>query len=211
MSILRRKEIVVIITSFCGLLVMFDYFLTLPQSLSSLATAITTWGLIIGNFAFALGLINITRVHYTTINKRTPGRWIYSVVLLLSLATMVLVGIILGQNHPIYSWLFTNALLPLDATMYSILGFFIVSAAFRSFKAKNLESTILILSALMVMLTNAPIGEAIWPGFPVIGKWIMTVPVTAGMRSIIIGVAVGSLVYALKVITGKETRYVGAD
>lgn len=76
---------------------------------------------------------------------------------------------------------------------------------------RGIDSTILIGAAIVVMLTNAPIGEAIWSGFPVIGKWINDVPVTAGMRAIIIGVAVGSLVYSLRVLIGRETRYAGVE
>jgi hypothetical protein len=206
---LKRKEIIILIGAFAGFIVLADYFLTLPTILSDLSNDIITWGLITANFAFILGLINLSRSHIITIQKRTPGRWTYSAVLMTVLILMIGVGILLGQDNEIYSWLFTNGLLPLDATMYSILGFFIASGAFRAFRVRNLDSGLLIGAAIAVMLTNAPVGEEIWSGFPMIGKWIMRVPVTAGMRAIIIGVGVGSLTYAIRVLIGRETRYAG--
>ena len=207
----RKKEIIVLIGAFAGFMIIGDYFLTLPAPLSSLANDIVTWGLITANFAFILGLINMAKNHIRIVQKKTPGRWPFSIVLLAVLVIMIGVGITLGQNNEIYSWLFMNGLLPLDATMYSVLGFFIASGAFRAFRARNVDSAMLIIAAIAVMLTNAPVGEAIWSGFPVVGKWIMRVPVTAGMRAIIIGVGVGSLVYAFRVLIGRETRYAGVE
>jgi hypothetical protein len=208
-DVLRRKEIIILIGAFAGFMVIGDYFLTLPTILSDLSKDIVTWGLITANFAFILGLVNLSRSHIINIQKRTSGSWAYSVVLMAVLILMIMVGIFLGQDNEIYSWLFTNGLLPLDATMYSILGYFIASGAFRAFRARNLDSGLLIGAAIVVMLTNAPIGVQVWSGFPVIGKWIMRVPVTAGMRAIIIGVGVGSLTYAIRVLIGRETRYAG--
>jgi len=211
MSALRSREIVIVIAAFAGFMAIADYFLVLPSSLSSLAKDVVTWSLITANFAFALGLVNMIRLHTNYVLKRKPGQWHVSLLLLFLLILMIVVGITLEQKHPIYQWIFINTLLPLDGTMYATLGFFIASGAFRSFKARGIDSTILIGAAIVVMLTNAPIGEAIWSGFPVIGKWINDVPVTAGMRAIIIGVAVGSLVYSLRVLIGRETRYAGVE
>jgi len=211
MPSLKSREIIKFMAAFSGIMVIADYFLVLPASLSSLAKNVVTWGLITANFAFVLGLVNMARLHARNILKRVPGQWYFSAVLLVALIVMMGIGIVLGQADPNYSWLFQNGLLPLEGTMYASLGFFIASGAFRAFKARGVDATILIGAAIVVMLTNAPVGEIIWSGFPIIGNWVMRVPVTAGMRGIIIGVAVGSLVYALRVITGKEARYAGVE
>lgn len=211
MPSLKSREIVKFIAAFSGIMVVTDYFLALPPSLKSVSDSVVTWGLITANIAFALGLVNMARLHTRNILKRAPGQWYFSAVLLVALIVMMGIGIVLGQADSNYSWLFRNALQPLEATMYASLGFFIASGAFRAFKARGVDATILIGAAIVVMLTNAPVGETIWSGFPIIGNWIMRVPVTAGMRGIIIGVAVGSLVYALRIMTGKEARYAGVE
>ena len=41
------------------------------------------------------------------------------------------------------------------------------------------------------MLQVAPIGGAVWSGFPIIGQWIMDIPTTGGYRGIMITAAFG--------------------
>lgn len=211
MSVLKRREIIMLFAAFAGFVIIADYFFVLPSGFTDLSENIVLWGVITSSFAVVLGLVNVIRIHLRNISKREPGKWYFSLLLLVMLVTMIGVGIILGQSHTLYQWLFRNIKVPLDATMYSILGFYIASSAYRALRVRGVDSTIFIGAAIVIMLTNAPIGEAIWKGFPIMGKWIMEVPVMAGMRSIILGVAVGSLVYALRVLVGIETRYAGAS
>ena len=106
-------------------------------------------------------------------------------------------------------WINTNVFNPLARSMYAILGFFIVTASYRAMRAHTLEATLLLLSGFAVMLTNAPIGAIIWSGFPVIGKWILNVPSNAVNRGLLIGVGIGSVLYGIRVILGKERSYLG--
>ncbi|PKK90428.1 MAG: hypothetical protein CVV64_08670 [Candidatus Wallbacteria bacterium HGW-Wallbacteria-1] len=105
----------------------------------------------------------------------------------------------------IYKWVFE----PMSSTMFSLLAFFIASAAFRAFRAKTFEAGLLLVSAFLVMLGRVPIGKAIWDGFPDIANWIMAVPNTAGQRAIMIGAALGVVSASLKILLGIERSYLG--
>ena len=67
-----------------------------------------------------------------------------------------------GPKSPIFVWLFNYVQVPMDATMFSLLAFFIASAAYRAFRARTLEATLLLAAALIVMIGNAPVGDLIW-------------------------------------------------
>ena len=56
----------------------------------------------------------------------------------------------------VFLWLFENVQVPLDATMFSLLAFFIASAAFRAFRARNVEAALLLISACVVILGLTP-------------------------------------------------------
>jgi len=164
--------------------------------------------------AFAIGVINLTRVHWINI-KRKRATWRYSVILLLSLYTMLVFSLIASPfaldpnavvipasviqfSTPIWEFLYYRILVNINSSIFSLLAFFIASAAYRAFKARSLESTILLVAGLLVVLGQAPIADLIWPGFSIIRDWIMAFPNTAGQRGIIIGAALGIIVFSVR-------------
>ena len=164
--------------------------------------------------AFAIGVINITRVHWINI-KRKRATWRYSVILLLCLYSMLVVSVIASPfaldpnavvipasviqfSTPIYEFLYYKILVNINSSIFSLLAFFITSAAYRAFKARSLESTILLVAGLLVILGQAPISDLIWPGFGVIRDWILAFPNVAGQRGILIGAALGIVVFSVR-------------
>jgi hypothetical protein len=91
--------------------------------------------------------------------------------------------------------------------MYSLLAFFITSAAFRAFRARNKEAVLLLVAAVLVMLGRVPIGSAIWSGFPDVTEWIMSFPNAAAKRGIRLGIDLGLISMALRMILGIERSY----
>ncbi len=109
------------------------------------------------------------------------------------------------------AYVFEYMIKPMQSTMFSLLAFFVASAAFRAFRAKSFEATILLVTAFIVMLGRVPIGTSIWPGFAGISEWILSTVNMAGSRAITLGAAVGATAACLKIILGLETRYLGGE
>lgn len=109
------------------------------------------------------------------------------------------------------AYIFEYMIKPMQSTMFSLLAFFVASAAFRAFRAKSFEATILLVTAFIVMLGRVPIGTSIWPGFAGISEWILSTVNMAGSRAITLGAAVGATAACLKIILGLETRYLGGE
>jgi hypothetical protein len=113
-----------------------------------------------------------------------------------------------------FKWIYDRVLTPLTATMFALLAFFIASAAFRAFRARNLEATILLVSACIVMLAQVPVGEQL----PFIGEylaqfknWILNTPNAAAQRAIYIGAALGAISTGLRIVLGIERSHLGGD
>ncbi len=113
------------------------------------------------------------------------------------------------QDGPGFKWLFDNILVPLDATMFALLAFFMASAAYRTFRARTAEATVLLLVAVIVMLGRVPIGELITQHMPKLSEWLMMVPTVAAKRGILFGVALGSIATSLRIILGIERSHLG--
>ena len=116
-----------------------------------------------------------------------------------------------GQQGRVFTWIYDHMFVPCNATMFSLLAFFIASAAFRAFRARNVESALLLIAAVLVMLGLVPVGRAISPVFPAIEEWIMTILNTAGRRAIMMGAALGGIATGLRIILGIERSHLGSE
>jgi len=214
---MTRWELVLQVIIFSlGFFYAIVYYIALPGTIDLQAvsdqllayiTAILTAG-------FAIGVINLTRVHAINI-KRKRATWKYSVILLISLYVMMVFSMIASPfaldpqatvipasviqfSTPIWEFLYYKILVNINSTIYSLLAFFVASAAYRAFKARSLESTILLVAGLLVVLGQAPLADLVWPGFSMIRDWILAFPNTAGQRGILIGAALGILVFSVR-------------
>ena len=102
---------------------------------------------------------------------------------------------------------YETILIPLQSTMFALLAFFVASASYRAFRARNLEATLLLIAAVIVMLGRVPAGYKIWPRLPGIANWIFNVLQMGAMRGIKIGIALGAVAMSLRLILGIERTY----
>ncbi len=115
-----------------------------------------------------------------------------------------------GLSATMFVTFFDYILIPIFATMFSLLAFFIASAAYRAFRARNVMSSLLLIAALIVMLRFNPLLEPIFGmGLSKTSLWLMNVPNMAAQRAIIMGVGLGIVATALKGILGIERNYMG--
>jgi hypothetical protein len=107
--------------------------------------------------------------------------------------------------------LFQNALVPAQATLFSMLAFYIASAAYRAFRVRTVLAGILLVTAFVVMLRLIPLPEPLSSWNSALVRWILAVPNMAAKRAIIIGVAFGAISYSMKILLGIERSYMGRD
>jgi len=169
------------------------------------------WYLGIITFFTFLGTTNLARVSVGRVREKSRD-WQYSIILLVALAVQLVCGFYklspqsIADGSP-FMYVYFNIQFPLEATMYSLLAFFMTSASFRAFRARNKEALLLLLAAVIVMLGRVPIGSSIWHGFPKVTEWLMTYPNAAAKRGITIGIDLGLISMALRMILGIERSY----
>lgn len=168
-----------------------------------------TWIKAISPFMVLLGIMSLFMVHSTKIKRKVPN-WQYSLIILISLVGTGVVGFIWGtQEGTPFMWLFKNVQMPMGATMFSLLAFYIASAAYKAFRARSLEATVLLVAAIVVMLGQVPIGIKISKWIPEASDWILNVPNLAAKRGIALGVGLGMTATSLKILLGIERTYLG--
>lgn len=211
-----KRRFPLIVAFLVGISGTAQYYIPHPVSEQALTDA-SVWLRIITGFAMALGLASLLHLHYHKIRRGEAG-WGYSLVVLVSMAITVAAGILPGivQNGSLTkeydiltNWIYDSVLVALQGTMFSILAFFLASAAYRAFRARTKEATVLLLAAVVVMFGRVPLGEYLWAPAGMVSDWLLNVLNTAAKRGLLIGVSLGGIAISLKIIFGIERRYLG--
>ena len=230
-----RSRIPIFVGVFAGLIPILSMYV--PRKFiagpTGMSPRLDQWLIILAGFALLLGIANVLQNNTRKISRREKG-WPFSVVLLIGLFVTGGFGIyggISGQGigiapdgtptpfQYVTNWFFQ----PLQSTIFSLLAFFMASAAFRAFRARNTEATILLVAAVLIMMGRVPLLELLAVPIPSLqpaaafasqglGKlteWIMQTPNGAAQAGIIIGAALGAASMALRVILGIERGYLG--
>lgn len=200
-------QLPIFVTMFVGIVVLLDFWIK-QDGLILLSRELMNWGVIISAFATGLGAANLLRIHAKRLQTQKQDAF-YSVVLLVSLVAFTLVGVLLRSTHVWYKYVFDNMLQPLSATVFSFNAFFMLSAAYRAFRIRTAQATVLLVSAILVMLGSVGIGELIYAGMPAVKSWIQNVGTTAGFRGVTIGAALGAIGLSLRVVLGIERSQFG--
>ncbi len=217
-----RTTAPVIVAFLVGITLVITFFLNEKTPLvGQLSNQLLDWLIIIGGFTLLLGVVSILRVSWQTVQRRKEG-WFYKIATIVSVLVMAIPSLLPVSWSPlfgrfegsIYDWLFVNLQAPMMATMFATLAFYIASAAYRAFRARTAEATLLLLTAVLVMFWRVPIGEAILNLMPgdmpyFINKFVMNGANLAVQRGIIIGAALGAAAMSLRIILGIERTYLG--
>jgi hypothetical protein len=206
-----KKQLPVFLTFICAFILTVQYFVP-HRTFEQIYEVSNIWLQIIGVFSIFLGIISLVSQHVMKIRRRNR-QWQYSFITLGGLIIMVAAGLFPPlQERGAYEWLYDHVLNPISATMFSLLAFFIASAAFRAFRARSAIATILLLAAVFVMLGRVPLGDRLSHGFfPAVANWLLNVPNVAAKRAILIGVGLGEASMALRVMLGIERSYMAGD
>ncbi len=192
-----------------GVLVLMAVFTSYPP-LETVGTYLVDTAIIIASFALFLGVVNILRVHSRKIQKSESTR-LYSFVLVAAMLIVLVVGLPAlpgrpsGPSQPIVQWIFENIQAPIQASLSALLVFLIVTAAYRLLTVRNAESAVMLVVVLLVLVGQVTVGLA--PFLPELKDWILDVPTLAGVRGILLGVALGALLAGIRLLLGVERPY----
>lgn len=188
-----------------GVVVLAHQFVSNPL-LDAVGGVLTEWAAIVGGFAVLLGLFNVLSVHTQRMVRPNGSTW-SSLVILLSALVVFLFVLPSGGTSPESAWIFRYLYQPLEATFLALLVFFIATAAFRALRARTWEMALLVIAALIVLIGSAPVTSAFAPQLTSAKDWVMSVPAVAGVRGILLGVALGVLATGLRLLTGIDRPY----
>lgn len=199
-----RKILTSAIASLAGIWILADFFVR-NDVVDRVGGVLIEGAMVIGACALIAGVLNLLSVHGGRMARRDK-KWPRSFVLLLSLFIVLGMGLA-GITTPSFQWVFQYIYSPLQATIFSLLAFLIVTAACRALRVNGAEATVLLICSVFILIAQIPGIARLWSYLPLVRDWILGVPVTAGMRGLILGVALGSITTGLRVLFWTDSPY----
>jgi hypothetical protein len=198
---------------------------------------------VVAAFLLGIGVFSLLNVHFLRIVTRHPDR-VFSVILLVSMFLMSFYGFMdwrmreftptgvkledpANWGHIQYGsdLLFFGLYQQMEAAMFSIIAFFIMSAAYRAFRIRSIESTILLAAAFIMMLSLLSLFTGWWDhefitadkssflnNFRIVevAGWIKANLQGPSIRAMDMGVGIGALAMGLRLWLGIERGGVSA-
>lgn len=166
-----KRQLAYFLVIFIGFLTLSGHFINYSPLNNFIDNDATQWFDIISGFAAFLGVVNLLQLHLNKISQKKDN-WRYSIITLLGFLIMIFFGFIyngssvalgphLKKEGSAFYWMFQNIYLPLGATMFALLAFFVASASYRAFKIRNFEATLLLVSGVFLMIGRVPVGQLI--------------------------------------------------
>ncbi|MCL2498236.1 MAG: hypothetical protein FWF06_06475 [Symbiobacteriaceae bacterium] len=207
-----RRTLPVALTFIVGVTAMINTYFVNPSLAAFCTRYLARTSTVSSAWAVGLGTLNLMRIHIRRINRRQDN-WQYSVSLVVTYVIFLFLGVFLvGHQNNHFFQAFFNSIQPhLSSTMFSVLCFYIASAAFRAFRMRSMEATMMLLSAFIIMLGNVPIGAAIFPPMPQISDWIMNQINTSSLRAMSIGLSMGGIAQTMRNLVGIERGHLAAE
>ena len=205
--IFKRRDVqvaIVVITFLCQFL---PYIFDIPPLLW-FSTKLVTIVSLIASFTIILGLNSAIRRSYNIIRER-KRIWILQVYMLILLGLMVVFGLGLGMDSSAFKWLMLAIVDPLSSVNYSILTFYMASAAARAFRARSPQASILLVTGVIVLLQQAPLTATVFPQIDIVSRFFNDAFNLAIARMFLMAVSVGAIVLGVRVLTGKEIGFLG--
>lgn len=174
--------------------------------LPPLADLLLSWAGFLAAVALVLGVLNLLTIH---LRRAASGNG-YSLILVLSMLAVFTLAftdaLLLTENG--LSFAFNQIQAPLEAALASLVAFFLLFASARMLQHHRTAWSILfIISAIFFLLTQGPLPESLAAVLSPIRTLADSVLVTAGMRGILLGVALGIITLSLRLLSGLERPY----
>ncbi len=184
---LLKRYIPIAIVAFFGALTLSAWFID-NETIETFANDDATQFFdIIAAFAVFLGALNLLKLQLIKVLKQQSG-WIYSAIAIASFFFAFIIGFFVRGAYfvgedvyfsqkaaeapvdwgahvqtdgSLFQWMFKYIFSPLSATMFALLAFFVASASFRAFRARNFEASLLLVAGIIIMLGRVPVGSLI--------------------------------------------------
>ena len=176
-------------------------------ALPQIAAVLLQLTVVVVGLTILIGLLNLLAVHFGRVRARRSG-WAYSIVLIVSALIVIAIyalerANILTGTPALSTILLEDVQVSIESALAGLLLFALVYGAYRLMRPGVPVWRLLFTATRRLTLTAALPLEAT---APLRGDWL-TLPVSAGARGLLLGIALAAVVTGIRVLTGQDRSY----
>lgn len=196
-----------VVTGIAGIMTLLSFLL---PGLGSLRPSLINIAVIVAGVAAVMGFVHLLYTHVRRLRRRPTA--FYSLVLI-STAFVTLVVLILDRaplsDRTLTRFIFNDLIVPLQSALSALLAVFLALAAVRMMQQRRgVGVAWFLLAAFVVLITQIPLPAWFNPdGAPtalgqiaISMRQIFNAATTGGLRGLLLGVALGTLATAFRVL-----------
>jgi len=169
---------------------------------------VLNWAVIVGSMALLVAIASLIIYHVRSILTARKG-FIFSIVILASFGLSLVGGLWLGVDNPAYLKWVGAIQRPLEVSLLGLVALIMTSAAVQVFRNRGWSPLTVSfgLSAIFFLLIALGLLQTLEvPQIATVIGYIRQLPLV-GARGLLIGVAIGAVMMAIRVLLGSERPY----
>ncbi|MCS7072446.1 MAG: hypothetical protein NZM00_13145 [Anaerolinea sp.] len=153
--------------------------------------------------AILIGLGNLLWVHTQRVARRGRGA-LYSIALLGSV--LLVLGLWITGAERENRVVLETVLISVESALAALLAVVLVYGAYRLLRRRvTWTAALFTITVLLVLVAALPVERA--GALSAVHEWVLSVPVSAGARGLLLGIALAIIVTGIRLLAGQDRTY----
>lgn len=195
-----KRFLPTIIAMLVGILVLFGYLLPLDFLVTLRDVILLRWATILSAFALIVAYLNLLRVHLLRLTSARKKKFTSLLVVLSALGTLILV-LVQGIEGVLTQQVLNAVLIPGESALLALTAVTLIVAGMRILRARRTAGAVVfVIAAGIILLTT--VAYSVYPNVLSVLREGVDTLATAGMRGLVMGVALGVTLTGLRILLG---------
>lgn len=195
-----KRFLPTIMAMLVGILVLFGYLLPLDFLVMLRDVILLRWAVILTAFALIVAYLNLLRVHLLRLTSARKKKFTSLLVVLSAIGTLVLV-LVQGVEGTWTQQVLSAVLIPGESALLALTAVTLIVAGMRILRARRTAGAVIfVVAAGIILLTT--VAYSVYPNVLGVLREGVDTLATAGMRGLVMGVALGVTLTGLRILLG---------
>lgn len=195
-----KRFLPTIVAMLAGILVLLGYLLPLSSLATLRDVILLRWAVVLAAFALIAAYLSLLRVHLLRLTSARKKKFTSLLVVLSALGTLALV-LLQGVDGFWTQQVLTNVLIPGESALLALTAITLVVAGMRILRARRTAGAVVFVVATGIILLTT-VAYSVYPNILAVLRQGVDTLATAGMRGIVMGVALGVTLTGLRILLG---------